>query len=662
MGCVCDSSQIARAVHGAGIDLSAVRIPDFSDGHVPVTPAQWRSVLEDSGLKKAWSDLTTARASVEALLSEPSSIAGKQSPARFGALVRAAKGVIGQIDAVCWFAAPPDSLVTHEDLRQLAEAAETVARDALALIAGDRSSDAAVAVGDAVVDQIEREVPRLSPEPPSATLAKVYGVDQAIFDELGGLDASARLRVATTLDHQALDQLSCSVLRHLITPTTTYAPNATSLLAPMLVAHRPLVAHVIASVTSQELLMLDPGRVGPVLQAYRAYLPENWATHRSMRAAERRANAASDDDPEEAALAEADMSWAFTEGPLRRLGWTWLRLHGATDAEIPLLTELHQRLTARSGDIVASALATAIVPSWRNAVAHREVSYDSPRAKLKMGADLATPEKLRGARLLGTAVAYGFECGVALARASSSALAAELPLGADVASEPQLVRSRLADLMAQHRVRCERVDVRDDRVVVRVQQLNPYEAACTLVEFAEAGGLYQLTDVELEVDQRPALRVPGVVLAELSRLRSMASDARLPAVALWVVIASGRIDQGTERDAIYREIAQRAITQVLRVFAGVLDIDLGDMVVEDLTPQQAVEPLEQIEAALLSAWSVLPGDPPDDCEDVLRRIRRVRAALDDPGRLRAAGKHLHERMRREEPPDLPWFVPFETAA
>jgi hypothetical protein len=597
---------------------------------------------------------------VEDLLQEPSSVAGRQSPARFGALAAAAQGVIAQVDGVCWFAAPSDSFVTHQDLRRLAQAAQAIARNALGLLAGDRSSDAALAAGDAVTEQITRETRRQSTEPPAANLAAVFGVDQALFEELGGLDSSARLRVATSLDHQDLDQLSRSVLRHLITNVTTYAPNATSVLAPMLVAERPLVAHVVALVTSQDLLTLDPGHAGTVLHAYRAYLPENWATYRSIHASERRMKTAGDEDPEDAALAEAEISWAFTEGLMRRLGWTWLRLFGANDADMPLLSELHDRLAAH-GDIVASALATAIVPPWRNAVAHREVSYDTARGKLKMGADLVAPQELRGPRQLGTAVAHGFECGIALARASSSALAAELHLGADVTSEPQLVQSRLADLMAQHHVRCKRVVARDDHVLICVEQLNVYEASCILVEFAEATDLYQMSDIELQVDQRPALRVPATVLAELSRLRETACDRKLPAWGLWVVIASGRMDLVSDPDDVYREISQRAITATFRAFAGVLGVDLG-VAVEPLSNEQATEALDQIEAALLSAWSVLPGDPSEECEDVLQRIRCVREALDDPHQLRAAGKRLHERMCREDPPELPWFAPLEATA
>ena len=147
------------------------------------------------------------------------------------------------------------------------------------------------------------------------------------MNQLGGLDASARLRAATALNHGELDELSRNILQHLITKDTTYAPSATSVLAPMLALARPLLAHVVALHLSQDLLQMAPEHVGEVLMAWREFLPEIWAAHRSIRIHERRIAAAGESDPEDSALAEAEVTATFMEGPIRRLGWTCLRLY-----------------------------------------------------------------------------------------------------------------------------------------------------------------------------------------------------------------------------------------------------------------------------------------------------------------------------------------------
>jgi hypothetical protein len=648
--------DIQRAIEGARVDPSKVRVPDLSTGHVPATPAQWRSALSDSALIEQWTKLTVARSRVEALVQMSPKVAGKQAPRRVRELIAAAEIVIAEVEAVCWFIAAPDSVIQHGDLVELADCAKAIAHQIVELLPGDHASDAEVARGDRIVARIGQEIERTSSETPSANLATVFGVEPRLIEDLGGLDASARLRVATTLNHDELEQLSRSVLRHLLSDNATYAPTATSILAPMLLSERPLIAHVVALHTAEALVNMNPGRTAEILRDYRGYLPENWATQRTITANEKRIRTAAPNDHEEVALAEAELSWACTEGPIRRLGWTCLRLYGADDAPMPMLGELQDRLDAQD-EVITRALANAIVPAWRNAVAHREVSYDPVRRKLRLESDLVTPDRLREARQLGYAIAYGFDCGVAVARATSPALAAQLDLGADIATEPHLVAGRLADLMAGHRILCERIEVMDDRVIVRAQNLHVRDAALILTEFAEASDLYQLGDVELQIDDRPALRVPANILAELIRQRQTAPDKSLPASALWAVIASGRADLLGDSVPVYDEIGQRAVAAAIQVFAGFMGIDVGRPI-ERRTDEEARSELDQIEVALTSAWGILPGEVPAQWVDLPADVRALRNALGNDPDFRAAGRRLHQSMRREDLPELPWFAPF----
>lgn len=655
---VSQTSAVERALRGANIDLSQVRVPQFSAaGHIPTTRGQWRSVLADSGLVDHWRSLIHARSDLTDLLQAAPTRAGRQAPGALRSLITAAEIVIAQVEPVCWFAAAPESTVTVSDIARLAEHARNIAHGAIALVAGDRATDADVSVGDAIVDAITSEIRLPSTQPSSDTLTTALRVDPAVLNQLGGLDASARLRAASALNQEELDQLSLHVLQHLITNDTAYAPNATSVLAPMLALERPLIAHVVALHLSQDLLQMAPDHVGEVLTAWRAFLPENWAAHRSIRTHERRITAAGDSDPEDSALAEAESTATFMEGPIRRLGWTCLRLYTQADGPMPMLDELRGRLLA-AGSFVMTAAGNAIVAPWRNAVNHRDMAWNPVTGELRLGEELVTPDRLRGLRQFGQAVAYGFECGVTIARASSEALAEKLELGADVRTDPQLVHTRLASLLAGHGVVCDRIEIAEDRVIFTVASLNAAAAALVLAEFAEAIDLYELSDVELKVEGRTPLYVPVAVLAELRRLRQEAGGGGLPAYALWPVIAAGRSEIVDDTAAIFREMAQRAAEAAVWVVAGLLELDIG-VSVERLDRGEAVARLDQIEEALLSAWAILPGVTTPELSGLPGHISQLRDAIETNRDVRPADRRIRTLMSREAPPDLPWFTPFD---
>jgi hypothetical protein len=620
-------------------------------------PGQWRSVLADSGLVGHWRSLIQARSKLGDLVQAPPAQAGRRAPAALRSLVKAAEIVIAQVEPVCWFVAPEESAVKVSDVAQLADNARAISHGALALVSGDRSTDAHVVAGNAIVDAIDVEIKLSGSQPSSDTLTTVFAVDPGLLSRLGGLDATACIRAATTLGEKELDQLSRQVLQHLITKDTAYAPKATSVLAPMLALDRPLIAHVVASHLSQDLLGMAPEHVGEVLMAWRAFVPEIWAAHRSIRTHEQRIIAAGDSDPEDAALAEAEITATFMEGAIRRLGWTCLRLYTGVSGAMPMLDELRNRLLAAE-PFVTTAAGRAMEPAWRNAVNHRDMAYNPMTGQLRLGEDVVAPAQLRGIRQLGEGVAFGFECGVTIARASSKPLADKLDLGADIRTNPQLVQTRLADLLAQHRVVCERIDIADDRVIFTVASLNAADAAMVLAEFADATDLYQLSSVELRVDGCTPLHVSASVLAELQRLRLEAGGGALPVYALWPVIAAGRAEIADDSDSVYTELAQRGAEAAVRMAIGLLDIDFGGDITR-VDRDEAIANLRQIEAALASAWSILPGTIPHALSDLPVLISKLREVIESDGYMRPAGRRVHEFTSRDPYPELPWFSPFE---
>ena len=644
-------SDLERAVLGAGIDPAAIELPSFSTGHISVTDYQWRTVLSDANLVALWRRAVALRAAVAGLAQATASQAGREAPRQVRELVEVVEAIIAHTEAACWFEAHEDSLVDHAELSRLAAAARTVAGEILPLVSGDDASDAAVAAGDAIVATVEQEIQRAGVQPTSSILTRVFGVNADILSELGGLDSDARLRVATRLDDAELDALSWRVLQHLLPDTAAYAPKATSVLAPMLLAERPFIAHVVAREIAERITEMDPVKAGEVLAKQRGYLPANWATQRTIVVHERRLRAAEAGDHEDAALAEAEISAAMTEGPFRRLAWTCLRLWGANDGPLPMLSELHDRLQAR-GEATTTGLAHAIVPLWRNAVAHREIAYDTAQHKLVIDGQPVSPDALRAARQLGMSIAYGFECGVTVARASSPLLAGQLPLEVDLATEPQLVRARLADLLAGHDIVCERIDIARDAVVVEVREANARQASAILIECAVASQLSGLGDVELRVSDRPALRASSKVLKEFGQLKG---DGALPATALWVVIAQARHTLNGDAFAVYREMAERAVAATMRIAAPMLGV-LSDCVAV-LPLDEATAEIGQILQALLTAWRVLPGEAPSSHAGVPDQIEAVQAAIGHSDHLYSATRDLHGSMSRAEPPELPWFTP-----
>lgn len=653
---VSQPSPVERALRGAKINPTQVRVPQLSTGHVPTTPGQWRSVLADSGLVSHWRSLIEARTALTDLLQAAPAQAGRRAPGGLRALIAASGIVIAQVEPVCWFMAAPNSTVTISEIAQIAEHARNIAHGALGLIAGDNATDADVSAGNAIVDAIAREITLPSTEPPSDTLTTALALDPAVMNQLGGLDASARLMAASKLDHGVLDELSRDILQHLITDHTTYAPNATSVLAPMLALARPLLAHVVALHVSQDLQEMAPEHVGEVLIAWREFLPEIWAAHRSIRTHERRIATAGESDPEDSALAEAEITATFMEGPIRRLGWTCLRLYTQADGTMPMLDELRSRLIA-AGPFVTTATGNAIVAAWRNAVNHRDMAYNPVTGELRLGGDQVNTNQLRGLRQFGEAVAYGFECGVTIARASSEPLAKKLELGADVRIEPHLVHARLASLLAGQGVVCDRIEIAEDRVIFTVPSVNAAIGALVLTEFAEATDLYQLSGVELRVVDRTPLHVPVTVLAELRRLRHGAGGAGLPACALWPVIAVGRSDIVDDTAAVYTEMAQRAAEAATWVVAGLLELEVAAHL-ERVDQGQAVAKLDHIRDALSSAWAMLPGVIPPELIGLPDYISQLQEAIETNKDVRPAGRRVHAFMSREGPPDLPWFTPF----
>jgi hypothetical protein len=650
-----DRVTAERALRGAGIDPTRVRVPTLAAGHVPATEGQWRAVLSDAGLNDLWNQLVEARDRVAELAAAAPRTAGREIGRRVAELTSLAESLIANTEGACWFETPTGSLVDHDALARIADAAATIAHNAVVTATGDHDADAdARTTGAMVADQIAQEVVRSFADPPSAALAATFAIDRTLVDNLGGLDSGARLQVASGLRHNELNDMSHRILGHLIPEAATYPPSPTNILPAMLLEERPLTAHVVALHLRDLLQETDPTHAAAALDEWRAQIAVHWATHKTMLAGLRRLHEATGDD-EEVALAEADLSWAVAEGPVRRLGWTILRLYGAPAAPLPTLSELRDRLIAH-GSFLARAVSEAIEPAWRNAVAHRDIAYDATSGKLVLGdGTLEAPGSLRIRRNVGTATISGFECGVALARASNPSLADHLDLAVDAKARPQLARARIADRLAGHDVLCDTINVQDGCAKLTLTGATPFAAAGVLVELAEAREDLGLDGAELRVGDRPPLHVTGHVLAELSRLRLTTRDGSLPTTALWVVIAAGRLDLGIPLDDIYDEVSQRAVTAALQIVAPHFGLDLGE---EAFPLTAAASRLDEILRCLLAAWRLLPGAPPQRRADLPHRIRTARVALRNTGELRTAGQRLHELMDREDPPDLPWFEPF----
>jgi hypothetical protein len=606
-----------------------------------------------------WRELLSARDDLMALLAADASMVGREAPKRARRVIDLAEQLIANVDAAAWFSTSAESQVAHSMLEVLATAASDVAVGALARFLNEGVTDAdAAARGEAVVAAIEQEVWRPADEPPSSVVAAVFQVDPAVLDGMTGLDASARLRVASGMSAQELDGLSRSMLRHLLPSSAAYPPSATSILAALLMTERPFYAHVAALHTRDLILAADVDRASAILNDLRNYLPENWATHRTVVAGLQRLAAAS--DAEEAALAEADLSWAETEGPVRRFAWTVLRLRGVAGDELPKLAELHGRLRA-DGAYITTLFAAAIEPGWRNSVAHRQVVWDSSREALVLDGALVAPSRLRVRRSIGTAGCHGFECGVSLARAASQPLARKLDLRARPEDHPQIVRARVADALALHGLVALRIDVGSDRLIVELPDGTAYDAGRIIGELAEARHAYGLERVELRFGERPALLITGKTLAEVMRLRRSARHRRLPASALWPVIAAGRLELGVAIDEAYGETVERASWAAVQVVAPLIGIDVD---APRLSASAARAELGEILAALLASWRVLPGRAPANCAHVAQLLRDASRAIASPRRadLFAAGRALHAVTKRHGPPDPPWFAPLSVGA
>jgi hypothetical protein len=645
-----------RALHGARISAAACELPVYCDGHVPVVDSQWRWVLCDTGLTTLWPKLLAARASLQALLALPPGKIGAKAPRRAGAAVTVAEELIGYLETACWFRAPEDSTVDDAMLAELGALAHAVLAETLDPAADPSIAVQAIARGDAIVELVKEEIARPSTGSPASVVAGVFGIPVDTVGDLTGLDAGGRLRAASGLGVAELEAVSRKILRHLIPEGAAYPPSATEILPGMLVAARPSFAHMAALYGRDAALNADPSRAIEVLKRRRANMPRDWATHRAYINNLARLKAAGDDE-EEASLAEAELSWLVTEGPVRQTGWAMLALDGAEGNTAPLLSELQDRLVAADSPLTRMT-AAAIEPAWRNSVAHRDVSYDATQHKLVLNGELVEARELQHGRMIGDAVIHGFACGIALACATSPALAKGLNGELPVAQHPHIAQSQLANRLAGQGLVAEKIELQGDVVVMAFDDGNLYDASKAIAEVAAAYRGFEISRLQMRFGNRPPLIVNRRTLAEVARLHRSAGGV-MPFYATWPVIATGRVEERIEAASIYAEMAHRAAWAALRVVGPRLGLAMG---VEPVGLAAAEKELDEILQALLSVWRLLPGHAPGAQADVPQRIRSAKAALGQPQVLFAAGKRLHEATTREEPPELPWVAPFERAA
>lgn len=402
-----DGEAAARkAIASIGLKVRVLPPPH---GQVPCTDGQWRAILHDCGIADQWTELLERDDELTRLIAGPPSKVGARARELALKMTDLAVALVLDVEGVGWFRQPETTDVGRDELRTLTDAARDLVRD-LPRAAGRPDPRAG---GALIVGRIKHEIVRPSTETAAQLAAKTFGVSVEFLEGLHGIDASARLRLESGLDAAALDALSQRALGHLIEEGSAYPPSATGVLVQMLALERPWAAHIVALHTRELVLQAPVAAAAAALEEHRGRMPENWATHvrytDGLRYAREKA-----DDAERSAYKEGELYQLVAEGPLRRLGWTLLRLLGADPGPLPMLNEVRERCAKAGADCVpARLISQCIVPEWRNEVAHCSVSFDRATGWLRMDTETVDPAALRGARLAVQGILAGFECGVA---------------------------------------------------------------------------------------------------------------------------------------------------------------------------------------------------------------------------------------------------------
>ncbi|GAA1225569.1 hypothetical protein GCM10009665_15020 [Kitasatospora nipponensis] len=538
---------------------------------IPVTSAQWATVLDDAALPKLWLGLRALAQQVVGLGASTGRVVGRTLPTLLVQLRSSADALDTVAGEVLRFA-PPDAVAGEA---QLVEDLATHGRGFVQAVwdcAGDGWNESSWQDARTRGQSADAAAQTLLDIP-----ATSHGSDsEDVFDRTLGVPSSelrvgkgpafaARLAAAWSRDPEGLDRRMRDQTSHLLDDSLVLTGKVRLHLAVLAAADRPLLMHRAAALTRElvsSMLAVEPEQVRSAIAEHVRSEPAMLSTHRGLFNAWGIYKGAP--SAEEQMRPVADMYKIVVEGDVKRTAKVLLRLLGRPVPPALTLATARELLASEQTQPLCSILASVIMPAWRNAVAHEDFHWDS-----SIGAPLLSGQQVDLGEILvevgrARSVCLGFEHGVAIAYAQA-------PLKDSQSAEPHNeVARNLGILRAVGEAGQPVLDLRRIRTTVQLEvQSVSIKTLETLLGALVSGAEVDKSVERWEVHQgsrRPAFCVDRSAIDAVLSLAEVDDQDRktltFPPAGL-PMIASGLANAGAPLDSAVSALLALAAAQVV---------------------------------------------------------------------------------------------------
>ncbi|MET9606625.1 hypothetical protein ABZZ17_16345 [Streptomyces sp. NPDC006512] len=437
---------------------------------IPVTRAQWKSVLRDADLPELQRETDETVAQILRLRTASGRIVGKELPELLRHL-RASVVALGTVaEEVSRFSPSHTGAAEQRLAADLAKANRSEARALFACLEQGwaefawsevrRHALAAQAVGRTLEAAAKADHASL---PDEDVYQRTLGMPAEQLRPGSGVASRARLLAAWAKAPRALDRRLRRSMRHLVDDSLPLTVKLLHHLAALALSDRPLVAHRAAFLARDLVashLKAEPELTCSVIARHVAREPEMLSSHRGQIAYRDAYNRAA--HQEEKVRAAMDLHRAVLEGDVKRTAAVVMELLGRAVPQGASLSTVRDLLAAEDGESLCKFLASTIRTEWRNANAHEDFRWDPVNSTLLLGGQPTDLDQVLDAAIRARAICHGFEHGVALAYAQNAALITWGP------EDPNYVSRDLSILQAAGEARYPVLDIRRHGSLVRL--------------------------------------------------------------------------------------------------------------------------------------------------------------------------------------------------
>jgi hypothetical protein len=416
--------DVERAIRGCVTGLKKSIIGNFGAPFeapircIPVTSGQWYSVLEDSNIEGACDLFDESVARILEVRRKSKQDVGRLLPGLAKGVVERARLIEHFVLTAARFNPPSVMLPSVEALTGVVPVTMSLVGELFEVLAESPEHPGWRTLADLVDkrnDHLTASFEEFDVNDKSLLYERALGLPSQVMAG-DGLTMASRVAAAWAIQGEHLDRRLFQQFPHLLSPNTSLSDKARLHLTHLSVYARPLLAHE-AAVHARSLLLrllrMDEESCLSVLTKSSKVEPTMYFTHRNVVRGTEAFHRA--ENPFDRLRAAIQLYNPVVEGDLRRVARTILRLLGREIPEDMTLAPLVQQLAGLIDEPVAQLIASHVDLSWRNAIAHEQVWWDSEQQRAVLGEERVMLELIVLTALQVRAICDGFEAGIALA-------------------------------------------------------------------------------------------------------------------------------------------------------------------------------------------------------------------------------------------------------